>query len=242
MNLSPALPTKFSSQKGSRRAAGAFVLFLYNRVYGLCQDAAQDAAGGGFRQALDPYQQHHKHKGICRAQLCYQALNKIAPVEHQHNVAHKEQGVQQRRADGAHKIAPGALVIRLGAELIYIAAAKAHEHPHSHAQNHRVQGADGEEGARHHRPAGNGVGKAEDAEDGTHDHALQWAAENGAHGNGQGQKAHVEGSYRHGSQADCPHDQLNGNEQCQLGQTSDMVGCGFHMQFLLLPFYIMRTE
>ena len=104
------------------------------------------------------------------------------------------------------------------------------------AQHNRVHRAQGEEGAGHGGPAGNGIRQAQNAKHSAQNQPLHGAAEHGTDGNGQSQKAHVQRPHRNRAQAQCPHSQLNGHEKGQLCQSANIRTCGFHIQFLLLSF------
>ena len=49
------------------------------------------------------------------------------------------------------------------------------------------------------------------------------AHRDGTHGDGERQKAHVKRAHGHAAQADGFHDQLNGDQQCQPGESTKIV-------------------
>ena len=103
------------------------------------------------------------------------------------------------------------------------AHAQAHQHTHPHAEDERVDRAHLEQGACHGRSAGDRVIEAHRAEHAAQDGTSHRAHRDGTHGDGERQKAHVKRAHGHAAQADGFHDQLNGDQQCQPGESTKIV-------------------
>ena len=96
--------------------------------------------------------------------------------------------------------------------------------------------ADLEQGAGHGRAAGDGVIEAHRAEHAAQHQARHRAHGDGAHRDGQGQKAHVQGAHGHAAQADGFHHQFDGHQQGQTGEHLKVHCLFVHCKILLLPF------
>ena len=186
-------------------------------------DAAQNAGDEELGHALHADQQDDEHEGVGRALDGHEVLDIVAIVEGQHDVAHEEQSVQGRGTHGAEDVAPRTGLIELFQAAEDQADTQAHQHAHSHAEDEGVDGADLKQRTGHGRSAGDGVIEA---------HRAEHAAQNGtrcrahgdrAHGDGKGQKAHVKRAHGHTAQTDGLHDQLDGDQQCQPGESTKIV-------------------
>ena len=75
----------------------------------------------------------------------------------------------------------------------------------------------------HGRSAGDSVIEAHRAEHAAQDGTSRRAHGDGTHGDGERQEAHVKRAHGHAAQADGFHDQLNGDQQCQPGESTKIV-------------------
>ena len=155
-------------------------------------------------------------------------------IEHQNDISHEEQRIEQRRTQRTDKVTPAAPAVDKAQRLEDQTDAEAHEHAHDNAQHKGIQRTDLEEHAGHAH-TGKRVLEADETEYRAENGAGRRAHRHRADRDRHGQERHIQRSDRNAAKADQLHHDLDRRKQTELCEKA-------HVGFVVIHFYSSRSR